>query len=109
MLPEVLYFASIALFAFATLAAAQVPDSNWLVACIFPVFIALILGFVMWVYAWSEFDLSVSIGSLVAPIVAVVLVRRSSVSTRNLFIAICAAVVVGLICARFAFLAADIG
>jgi hypothetical protein len=34
-------------------------------------------------------------------------VRR--VSTRNLFIAICAATVIGLICARFAFLAADLG
>ena len=50
----------------------------------------------------------VSIGSLVVPIVAAVPVRRL-LSTRNLFIAICATVVLGLICARFAFLAADLG
>jgi hypothetical protein len=39
--------------------------------------------------------------------VAAIPARR--LSTRNLFIAICGTVVVGLICARFAFLAADIG
>ena len=50
----------------------------------------------------------VSIGSLVVAIVAAVPVRRL-LSTRNLFIAICATVVLGLICARFAFLAADLG
>jgi hypothetical protein len=108
MLAELLYFASIALFGFAVLAAMQVPDSNWLIACIFPVFLALILGFVMSVYAWSEFGVPVGAGSLIVPLVAAVLIRRS-LSVRNLFIAICAAVVVGLICARFAFLAADIG
>jgi hypothetical protein len=100
MLAEGLYFTSIALFGFAVLAATQVPDSNWLVASIFPVFIAGILGFVMWVYAWSEYS--------VVPVVVVVLVGRS-LTTRNLFIAICASVVLGLICARFAFIAADLG
>jgi hypothetical protein len=79
----------------------------WLVAGIFPVFLAMILGYMMWVYAWSEFGLPVSIGSLVVPIVAAVSVRR--VSTRNLFFAICAATALGLICARLAFLAADLG
>ena len=63
----------------------------WLVAGIFPVFIAMILGYMMWVYAWSEFGLPVSVGSLVVPIAAAVSVRR--VSTRNLFIAICATTV----------------
>src|SRR3954470_24597247 len=108
MLAELLYFASIALFGFAVLATMRVPKSNWLVACIFPVFISLVLGFVMWVYAWSEFGIPVSAGSLIVPVIAVVLIRRS-LSARHLFFTICAAVVVGLICARFAFLAADIG
>jgi len=108
MLAEGLYFTSIALFGFAVLAATQVPDSNWLVASIFPVFIAGILGFVMWVYAWSEYSVVTSVGSLVVPVVVVVLVGRS-LTTRNLFIAICASVVLGLICARFAFIAADLG
>jgi hypothetical protein len=108
MLAELLYFVSIALFAFAVLAATQVPDSNWLIASIFPVFVALILGFTMSVYAWSEFGVPLGAGSLIVPLAAIVLMRRS-LSARNLFIAICAAVVVGLVCARFAFLAADLG
>jgi hypothetical protein len=105
---ELLYFVSIALFGFVILGAAQLPNDMWLVAGIFPVFIAMIVGFMMWVYAWSEYSLAVSIGSLVVAIVAAVPVRRL-LSTRNLFIAICATVVLGLICARYAFLAADLG
>ncbi len=108
MLAPILYFASISLFGFVLLAATQVPDSNWLLACIFPVFIAAILGFVMWVYAWSEFSAVVSAGSLIVPIVAILLIRRM-LSTRGLFIAICGATVVALICARLAFLAAELG
>jgi hypothetical protein len=108
MLAELLYFVSIALFVFAVLATLLVPDSNWLVACIFPVFISLIVGFVMSIYAWSEFGAALGAGSLIVPLVAVVLIR-GVLSVRNLFIAICAAVLVGLVCARFAFLAADIG
>jgi hypothetical protein len=108
MLAELLYFVSIALFGFAVLATLLVPESNWLVACIIPVFISLIVGFVMSIYAWSEFGAALGAGSLVVPLVAVVLIR-GALSVRNLFIAICAAVVVGLVCARFAFVAADIG
>ena len=76
MLAEVLYFVSIALFGFVVLGAAQLPNDIWLVASIFPVFIAMILGFVMWVYAWSEYGLAVSVGSLVVPIVAADPARR---------------------------------
>jgi hypothetical protein len=108
MPPELLYFVSIALFGFVILGAAQLPNDMWLVAAIFPVFIAMIVGFMMWVYAWSEFGLTVSIGALVVPIAAAVAVRRL-LSTRDLFITICVTVVLGLICARFAFLAADLG
>ena len=107
MLAELLYFVSIALFGFVILGAVQLPNDMWLVAGIFPVFIAMILGYMRWVYAWSEYGLPVSVGSLVVPIAAAVSVRR--VSTRNLFIAICATTVIGLICARLAILAADLG
>ena len=103
-----LYFASIALFGFSILGAAQLPNSVWLVIAIFPVFIDMILGFVMWIYAWSEFGLAVSVGSL-AVAVAAALTARRRLSTRDLFIAVCATVVLGLICARFAFVAAGIG
>ena len=108
MLAELLYFVSVALFAFAVLAATRVPESNWLVACIFPVFIALILGFVMSVYEWSEFGVPIGAASLIVPVVAIVLINRR-LSARNLFIAICGSTVVGLVCARLAFMAADLG
>ena len=108
MLAELLYFVSIALFAFAVLATLRVPESNWLVACIFPVFISCILGFMMSIYAWSEYGTPLGAGSLIVPLAAVVFIRKP-LSTRTLFIVICGATVVGLICARFAFLAADLG
>jgi hypothetical protein len=108
MLAPLLYFLSIALFAFAVLAATQIPESNWLIASIFPVFIALILGFIMSVYAWSEYGPVLGAASLLVPLIAIVLVRRS-LSVRNMFLALCAAVAIGLVCARLAFLAADIG
>lgn len=108
MLAATLYFIAIASFAFAVLAATQVPESNWLIAAIFPVFIALIMGFVMSVYAWSEYGVPMGVGTLIVPVAAILLVRKS-LSIRNMFIALCAAVVLGLIVARLAFLAADLG
>ena len=47
----------------------------------------MIVGFMMWVYAWSEFGLVVSVGSLVVPIAAAVLARRV-LTTRDLLIAV---------------------
>jgi hypothetical protein len=108
VLAPLLYFVALALFGFTIVAAARMPDGTWLVACIFPVFLAGIVGFVMWIFAWSEFGMSVSIGSLVVSFLAVRLVCRS-LTTPTMFVAICAATVVGLICARLAFIAADIG
>lgn len=108
MMAPLLYFLSIALFGFVVLGASQIPNGMWLVACIFPVFIAMILGFVMWVFAWSEYSIVVSLGSLLAPVVGIVAIRRR-LSTEWLFAVICAAVVVALVFARFAFIAADIG
>ena len=86
---------SIALFAFAVLATLRVPESNWLVACIFPVFIACILGFMMSIYAWSEYGTPLGAGSLIVPLAAVVFIQKP-LSTRTLFIVICGATVVGL-------------
>ena len=83
MPPELLYFVSIALFGFVILGAAQLPNDMWLVAAIFPVFIAMIVGFMMWVYAWSEFGLTVSIGALVVPIAAAVAGAPAAVHARS--------------------------
>jgi hypothetical protein len=108
LLAGLLYFIALALFGFVIFGAAHIPNDIWLVACIFPGFLALVVGFFMFVFAWGEFGAAVCIGSLVVPFVAVRLLR-TKLSTRGLFVAICGAAVVGLIFARFAFLAADIG
>ena len=103
----ILYFVSLALFGFVIFAAAQMP-SGWLVACILPVFLAAMIGFFMFVFAWAEFGAVLCVGSLVLPFVVMQLLRRS-LSSRGMFIAICGTTVVGLVCARFAFWAADVG
>jgi hypothetical protein len=108
LLAGLLYFIALALFAFVIFGAAHVPNDIWLVACIFPAFLALIVGFFMFVFAWAQFGAAVCIGSLVVSFAAVRLLR-GRLSTRGLFVVICGAAVVGLIFARFAFLAADIG
>ena len=107
MLTEILYFIAIALLGCAVAGAARLPNDIWLVLAIFPVFIALILGFVMWLFAFGQLGLWVSIGALIVPIGGYFAMRRFS--PRGIFIIICSVTVVGLICARFAFLAADIG
>lgn len=107
MLADLLYFVAIALFGCSVAGAARLPNDIWLVLALFPVFIALILGLVMWLFAFGQLDLWVCIGALVVPVAAYLVMHRYS--PRDLFIAICAAVLLGLICARFAFLAADIG
>jgi hypothetical protein len=108
ILPGLLYFITLALFGFVIFASMRIPNDIWLVACIFPAFIALILGFVMAVFAWGEYGPQVSVGSLVPPLLAVRLIR-GKLSTRNLFLAISGAALVGLVFARVALLAADIG
>lgn len=108
LLAGALYFITLALFGFVIFAALQIPNDIWLVASIFPAFIALILGFFMAVFAWGEYGPLVSVGSLV-PAYAAVRLIRGKLSTRKLFLAICGAAILGLVFARIAFVAADIG
>lgn len=75
MLLPGLYAASLSLFGFIILATLLVPNGVLLLACIFPVFLAFILGFVMLVYAFSEFGAVLSCGALVPSVIAVALVR----------------------------------
>jgi hypothetical protein len=70
-----LYAASLSLFGFIILATLLVPNGVLLLACIPPAFLAFILGFVMFVYAFGTFGLAVSCGALVPPVIAVLLVR----------------------------------
>jgi hypothetical protein len=75
MLLPGLYAASLALFGFIILATLLVPNGVLLLACIFPVFLAFILGFVMFVYAFGTFGVALSCGALVPPVIAVALIR----------------------------------
>ena len=108
MLAELLYFVSIALFGFVILGAVQLPNDMWLVAGIFPVFIAMILGYMMWVYAWSRVRLAgerrLAGGADRGRACRCAGCRRATCSSRS-----APRPCIGLICARLAFLAADLG
>jgi hypothetical protein len=107
MLAASLYFVTLALFGFVVLAAAHMPE-GWLVACILQVFLAGTIGVYMSIYSWAAFGAAVTLGSLVLSFVAVRLMRRR-VPAATLFIALCSALVVGLVSARVAFWVAGIG
>ena len=98
---QALYFASLALFGFVVFAGRRIPDSTFILASIIPVFLAAIIGIVIWVYAWTQFGALLSIGAL---LLAWGIVRAFGhiVSTRTLFVAIYVALTGGLVCARFA-------
>jgi len=94
MVGELLYFGAIASFGFVILGAAQFPSGMWLVMSLFPVFLSLVLGGMLWIVALQEFSLLVSVGSLAVSIAGALAVRRWP--ERNLFIAICAVGLVGM-------------
>ena len=62
------YFVTLALFAFVVLATFWVKHEMWILACIFPVFVALIAGFIMWLYAYEQFGPALAVGALVLPL-----------------------------------------
>lgn len=98
---EALYFASLTLFGFVLLAGRRIPDGTFIVACIIPVFLAAIIGIIIWVYAWTKFGAPLSIGALLLAWCIVETFGRI-VSTRTLFVLIYVAMTTGLVCARFA-------
>ena len=64
-------------------------------------FLAAIIGIVVWVYAWTQFSALLSIGALLLAWV-IVWAFGHIVSTRTLFVLIYVAMTGGLVCARFA-------
>ncbi len=58
MLEQAVYTIAIALFAFTILATARMDQDLLLVACIPPVFVALVMGFTMAIYAGDTFGLA---------------------------------------------------
>ena len=107
MLGELLYVAAIALFVFVLAGAAQLPNGIWLAVSLVPVFLALVVGGMMLIVAVQVFPLPVSLGALAVPVAAAFAVRRWS--ERDLFVAICGAAVLGVICAWPAIQLTDFG
>jgi hypothetical protein len=96
------YGACLALFGYVVMGAARIRHEMMLVACIPPVFVALIMGFVMGLYAWDVFGPLLVVAALaVGAPPAWVLARRYS--ARDLLITIYLAWAVGLVAALIAF------
>jgi hypothetical protein len=95
------YFVTVTLFWLVVLATARMQHDVLLVFCIPAVFVALVLGFAMDVYAWDRFGtLQVLVSPLLAWFGAKWLARRYT--GRDLLIAIYLVWVVGLVVALLA-------
>jgi hypothetical protein len=102
MLEGATYFVALTMFAFIIFGTAYVRHETLILACIPPMFVALIVGFEMWVYTYETFGLGVAVVPLIAPFpVARQLSRRFSV--RDLLIVIYLAWAVGMVTALVAF------
>jgi hypothetical protein len=102
MLEGTTYFLSLTMFAFVVFGTVYVRHETLILACIPPMFVALIVGFIMWIYAYETFGLPMALASLAVPFpVAWRLGRRYSV--RDLLIAIYLAWALGMVCALVAF------
>ena len=65
-MPEALvYGLALAFFGFVVLATARMPQGLMLIACSPPVFVAIVMGFVMGIYAWDTFGLGVPAAALI--------------------------------------------
>ena len=89
------------LFGCVVFAGRRIPDGTFVLASIIPVFFSAVIGIILWVYAWSEFGVLVSVGALLLAWAVVTAFGRKA-STRTLFVLIYVAMTMGLVCARFA-------
>jgi hypothetical protein len=96
------YALTLALFGFVIFATVWVKDDMLILACIPPVFLAAIVGFIMWIYAFETFGPAVPVVSILVPLTAARLLSRRY-SARDLVIAIYLAWTVGMVCALYAF------
>ena len=102
MLEGATYFVALVLFAFVVYGTVCVRHEMLILACIPPMFVALIVGFIMWIYAFETFGLPMPLAALVVPFpLAWKLGRRYSV--RDLLIVIYLAGARGMAWARYAF------
>ncbi len=96
------YGATLVLFSYVILATVWVKDDMLLLVCIPPVFLASIVGFIMWIYAFETFGAAEAVISALLPLpVARLLSRRYS--GRDLVITIYLAWALGMVVALAAF------
>jgi hypothetical protein len=102
MLEGATYFVALAMFAFVIFGTVYVRHETLILACIPPMFVALVVGFTMWIYAFETFGVAMALAALVAPFpLAWRLGRRYSV--RDLLIVIYLAWAAGMVFALVAF------
>ncbi len=102
MLEGATYFVTLAMFAFVIFGTVYVRHETLILVCIPPMFVALVVGFTMWIYAFETFGLPMALAALVVPFpLAWRLGRRYSV--RDLLIVIYLAWALGMVCALVAF------
>ena len=102
------YFVTLALFAFVIFGTVYVRHETLILVCIPPVFVASIVGFIMWIYAFETFGLVDGILAIAVPFpLAWHLGRRFTV--RDMLIVIYLAWALGMVCALYAFSFPDAG
>jgi hypothetical protein len=102
------YGIGLALFAFVIFGTAQVRHEMLILACIPPMFVALVVGFVMLVYETETFGWPVAVVAVAAPLPIAWRLGRTYV-VRDLLIAIYLAWALGMVVALFAFSFPDHG
>ena len=102
MLEGLTYGVTVALFAFLIFATVWVKDDMLLLACIPPVFLASIVGFIMWIYVLETFGPAEAVVAPLLPLPAAWLLSRRY-SARDLVISIYLAWALGMVCALVAF------
>lgn len=102
------YFVTLALFSFVILGTVYVRHETLILACIPPVFVASIVGFIMWIYAFEAFGLAEGVVAVVAPFPLAWHLGRTF-SVRDMLIVIYLAWAMGMVCALFAFSFPDAG
>jgi uncharacterized membrane protein len=96
------YLLTLVLFSFVVQATARIQHDMWLLACIPPVFVAAIVGFVMGVYAGETFGVAPVLLALALPWPLARYLSRHWTS-RDLLIAIYLAWAIGMVSALIGF------
>jgi len=108
MLEGVTYFVTLALFAFVIFGTAHVRHETLILACIPPFFVAAIVGFVMWIYAFETFGLAEGVAAVALPFPVAWRLGRTF-QVRDMLLMIYLAWALGMVCALLAFSFPDSG